>query len=1393
MSKNKSCNNVLSTKKSNKSLIVALLSGLVTLNSSAYAQNVSVPNISEKPINTPTLDYLYPQTKSPISSGYKLTHLQMAAGGPIPKGVIAQYVTTDTVRYYNSETGDVVDVAALENGVDYKRFDIPQYTKRYYDVGLKNTVYGQENGATSTNYYNWDYVGGGYPELKEAAVINSPDSITHHVNTTPVAGQLPLNVLSNSTLINNQNNFIEKIESAYIGVRTDSGSVIQNTTTQNNIGTISQINGHFIANYATSSQSTISGGAISNIGVGSKISNINADFIGNYLYSDKQATIGGAIYNADGKIGNIVGDFIGNAAFSGEEKSCGGAIYNTGTIDNIVGTFYNNFVNKRIDDNGGAIYNSGIVSSITGEFVGNTGYFGGAVFNSGTLTTLKADFMGNDSFYGAVGNTGSIDLIEGNFFDNKGYYSTSIHNEDGGEIKLIKGNFVGNSTQHSSMGSVIENEKDSQIGTIDALFAENVVDYAIENQGGVIDSIISDFVSNARGGINNYGSIVSIESLFIDNGSTVVYNKKSGVIDSLKSDFIGNNGISIYNEYGIVESIIGDFVSNKGKAIANTYGHITLIDGLFKNNVINFSNKSPMFGSGAAIHNHEGFIDLIMGEFISNSTNGVNNYGALGGAIYNTAAPTSSKGIIKEIRADFIGNVADAKDSDVLAKDALGGAIYNEGIIEAIVNSNFFDNYAKSNYGLAQGGAIFSKRDLNIIADNGVSEFTGNYVDIGGQKDYQAIFMSHNPHQKDEKTYDVPATLNLIAKNNGTLLINDKISGHSNVITNAYRTEFDNQTKTYTKIYTDENRQDLPDNSTYTYDNYKINFDGDASGKVVINNNIEAVSASELADKPVVDMNLYAVTLKLANRDNVLDGNNLSMHSGTLDMINGQIGVASLNKLSILGETSLNVDVDLVGKTMDTIKADSYVHTSGAAINVAGMNLINDAPQGQDVTEIYFADSVLKDYVSDATGGNLPHSQHQILTPIYKYNVAYDNRADSGWFIFARGDKVITPSPDGGTGGSGGNGGIIITPVNPSEAFNPAVLASPVASQVGAMATIGQTFNYAFQNSDNFMATPYAKRYASRNANRYALTDSGVYSPLYTKQDSGSVWVKPYSTFESVSLDNGPKVSNVAYGTLIGADSEVEHLKRGWDRVWTGYIGYNGSNQSFSGVDTTQSGGLLGGTVTMYKGNFFNATTLTTGASVGFTTNMYGNEHFSMLMAGIGNKSGYNYEFKDGKVIIQPNMLLNYAFVNTFDYRNAAGVKIDSEPLHAIQLVPGIKVIGNLKNSWQPYASVNMIWNLMGKTDVTANGVKLPEMSVKPYVQYGVGVQKSIKDRSMAFAQVMLRNGGRTGVALSFGFRWALGKEGKSVEKVSNPQDVAYTLHSDGRKVLKQMNSTKKL
>ena len=740
-------------------------------------------------------------------------------------------------------------------------------------------------------------------------------------------------------------------------------------------------------------------------------------------------------------------------------------------------------------------------------------------------------------------------------------------------------------------------------------------------------------------------------------------------------------------------------------ALKNSSGStITIKDAIFENNSTAIKNNSYYILNvyGGALYN-AGEITGITADFINNSVTatGSSTYG-YGGAIYNG-------GTIGDITGHFIGNSAGYYGG--------GGAIYN-GYNSTIgdITGDFIGNSAKSS-----GGAIYNRDTIGNIT----GDFIGNSaVDNGG-----AIYSYSD--------------LSLVA---------------------------DNRTNTFKDNYT-ESAGVKDDNAIYIDDNATLNFKMKNNGKFYMADNIDGTVRKD-SDGNITDT--YSVNIKGDDINNTtfymlndIRNANVTFDNTTINAVNNQTHVYNFNTLTVNSDTNFVADVDLANAEMDRITANTY-GTHQGNLNVVGMNLLSDSTK--DVTEIYFAEDGLKDKVVNGMptngGYNLPSTaQTTFYTPIYKYNAIYDNRDDGGYFMFAKGDKILTPS---------GGGGITVTPTgNPSDAYNPAILSSSVASQAGANATMNQTFNYSFQNSDNFMSIPYLERVAIKTSNRYALsptgdaTDVGTFSQLFNAQnETSSTWVKPYASFENIPLKNGPKVSNITYGTLVGFDTPIKSIRHGWDRTWTGYIGYNGASQRFSGVDSTQNGGLVGGTLTLYKGNLFNATTVSTGAIVGDNRTMYGTDNYTMLMAGVGNKTGYNFEFKEGKIIIQPSMLLSYTFVNTFDYTNAAGVRIKNDPLHAIQIVPGVKFIVNTKNGWQPYIGVNMIWNLLDESKVSANDVRLPEMSIKPYVQYGIGVQKRFKDRYMAFGQAMIQNGGRNGISLTAGFRWAIGKDGKSLEKV---------------------------
>jgi hypothetical protein len=61
---------------------------------------------------------------------------------------------------------------------------------------------------------------------------------------------------------------------------------------------------------------------------------------------------------------------------------------------------------------------------------------------------------------------------------------------------------------------------------------------------------------------------------------------------------------------------------------------------------------------------------------------------------------------------------------------------------------------------------------------------------------------------------------------------------------------------------------------------------------------------------------------------------------------------------------------------------------------------------------------------------------------------------------------------------------------------------------------------------------------------------------------------------------------------------------------------------------------------------------------------MYGRDEDPFLMAGVASKTGYNFEFKQGKFIIQPLLFMSYSMVKAFDYTNSAHVRIKSDPAY---------------------------------------------------------------------------------------------------------------------------------
>ena len=1193
-----------------------------------------------------------------------------------------------------------------------------------------------------------------------------------------------------------------------------------NSYIKNEYGSMGNITGDFI-------NSNGSYGAIYNRGGSIK------DITGNFMHTDiSYSPTGRAIYNNNGTIGNVSGDFIGNSTGDSSD-SHGGAIRNDGSyakIGNISGNFINNSTLSRYSD-GGAIYNNAEMGDVEGNFIGNfSNGNGGAIYKNydGSMGNITGNFIQNS----ANGSGGAIGLyngsdevgdISGTFIENTAGISGGAIDNRYGPITNITGTFIRNSALNESAdnnwvynhysgaggGAIFTTDS---IYNITAEFVENksnnggAIAYANQSNNmygpfvNITDSVFDTNTATREGGAividelyynhvpfnGTLSDSVSIKNSSFENnkaqrGGAISFTKDvSPTMPGPASLLPDDTGIELYSDPNYNEPQMPEynldidnssFKNNIAETVDNIDAHggaisfkgISADPGNTKNSytyskvtlTLVDENGEPIAnvidGFGIIPDRNNSGIEVLadpMKNIIQNSyfenNKATSDNNAYGGAISVTSTGTfannelvegqeinatvsitekpewitTTEEFIEELKdhaQDFVpefrdyNNIVDNVNIDELKESLLSN---KQNSLE-LVNTSFVNNTAETTgqNKEAHGGAIFSQTNLKITADNGVSLFDGNKVISNGKTDNEAIYMNNiNPDGSELQ-------LNIEAKNNGVVQFNDKIDG------------------------------DKP---------YVLNVDGDSTSKIIFNDDVKN------ADITLGKTNVYL------GKDTAFDqANSLTVDTELYSMVNDYAGISNINSLVLKSDTDFTADIDLANKEMDRFQAGSYDIQNDAKLHVVGMNLLSDANMDEDVTAVYFAEPGLKNNVVNGTG-ELPDSYQTAYTPIYKYNVTYDNeneydgKGDGGYFLFTRGDKIIYP--DGGGGSTG----------NDSDAFNPAVLATPVGNLAAGQAAVNEAFKYVFEHADAFTQLPAMERYAKINANKYALsTDFNDNMPEYFDQlHNNAVWFRPYTTFESMNLDNGPNVDAITYGSLVGFDGDFKEMKNGWHRVFTGYAGYMGSSLNYSGVDTSMNGGLLGFTETFYKGNFWTAITASAGASVGESHTMYGKEDYTSLLAGVGSKTGYNFEFKDGKFIIQPIMYLSYTFVNTFDYKNAAGVNIESDPLHTIQLNPSVRFIANLKGGWQPYASVGMVWNLMNESKVTANNVKLPEMSVKPYVEYGVGVQRNWADKFTAFLQAMIRNGGRNGIALTGGFRFMLGSDKDNSDKPKVKKEI---------------------
>lgn len=1004
---------------------------------------------------------------------------------------------------------------------------------------------------------------------------------------------------------------------------------------------------------------------------------------------------GGAIDVTTGGTGNVTIN-LDNATFNSNESSGsdGGAIaYEQGNItSNIINsTFTNNTAN-----NGGAIYNGikdlKISNTIFDGNKTNDGGKGGAIYNAGNISLSQTEFkQSSDTIY--MANDSTADFSDTNTLNG------SISSENATSKIKNKGTLILNADNSGYTGTYTQESGQTDVNESSTFF------------GG--ETTIADGVLNWNT-LKNYNSTLKVEkgslnignvskaSLSLNNNS---YIKKDTLVNiNSKGKFKLNGGSITLDDNDI-------WAGNISIGDENTVGSGTLtIDGLTSNGGI--------FANG-------GTIDIISGRLTASA----------GDVIKEATTVKIKDDTLLAVRG---GDVTLGATTDWASN---GGVLLTDGTLTvkdfASLNGIFQANSGKlmlenSTFTVGKDSFINSSVETNIDSNSKLQITDNGWVTIGDNDIWNGEVSLAGGTLNYERTESTSSTMT------GDLIAT---SGDLNLLKNSYI-----NIKSPSNI-AQAVSVDIQKGATVEISNgAEFNLDSNDKWNGLIKNELDGILKADNVNNSAFGGMLQqnkGVSIFDNNSNITIDGKDSYILGGTVEIKNGSAlnigsGVADnhffvsdlnmtnnsalnamnsvLNKYQISndmiveGKNNLSIDIDGRNKVGDAFIINNLTSNTNGTLNVADFNFIGLAPIDRQFKIRVFDANAINDKV------NFTSTDKEIFTPIGYYNL---QSAGGGWYT------------------------------SNMTRYNPQVFRGQVAtlaSYNNQLMIDDMLLNHVTLDSERLLAQ-------SKNANIYAST-LPQFAPYQYKKEDGGLWYKSYVNFENLSLTQGLKVGNNSYGSLVGADFPVIKLKHGWRLMPTAYIGYNGAHQTFNGVGMYQNGGQGGLMGTFMKDNFIGSVVAYGGGynnemSVAGNTDRAGN-----WFAGTAAKLAYNFH-PTKHFTIQPTAFMSYNIFGRQNWGTDFGsMSMNSGLLNGINVAPGMNFI-YAKETWSVYATFQYMYNINEQVGGRAGNVDLASVKMEHgYIQYGLGVTKTWKDRLNSFFQIVFRNGGRTGVGFQLGLNY---------------------------------------
>ncbi len=478
---------------------------------------------------------------------------------------------------------------------------------------------------------------------------------------------------------------------------------------------------------------------------------------------------------------------------------------------------------------------------------------------------------------------------------------------------------------------------------------------------------------------------------------------------------------------------------------------------------------------------------------------------------------------------------------------------------------------------------------------------------------------------------------------------------------------------------------------------------GNYTGTLVLGGNNESFGVTD-AD----NISVFGATVKLLANATYFNGlANNSYANGTLDIQNGVLDYISMNNLTVFEGTKMNmkIDVDLLSTEGDYIISGSF-EGSGTPV-IQNINLLSETEEETVYVAVLGGSQLQQAAVLDP-------SAQVVDGKIYSYNVTLINENDP--------TAPTAPTENPYLGSLKFTRGL----------FNAPAIGASYAVQ-GVRLLQEELAYVLFENVGNF-----------------SFFEKAGASAGDIPRDNPTMWLKAFAVDSELDFGKYGKADADYYGAMGGLD--FDRLYKGFDAAYGFFGSYISGKQKGSISTTEQSGGYAGGKATFYFGKLFFSGVLDAGLLNNSLETTAGTDEFKSNVYAATLKGGYNFELLKRSFTLQPNITAGFSHIDTEDYTNSLGVKIETDDVSLFTLMPGVKLAKNLGKCWILSADGHYVYSSVNG-DLKADSIILPDNEYDNYFRYSACIEK-IWGYTVAHLRAGRSDGGRSGWNLSAGIEW---------------------------------------